>query len=64
MTQQQIKDQDNEQNAAYADPATVAVTRIAETASEQEKQHDVANRPALRIAWKTRPRNRLLQSMI
>jgi hypothetical protein len=40
MPQKQIKDQDNEQNTAYADPATVAVTRIAETASKQEEQHD------------------------
>jgi hypothetical protein len=40
MTQQQINDQDDEQNAAYADPATVTVTPIAETASEQQKQYD------------------------
>jgi hypothetical protein len=40
VTQQQIKDQDDEQNATYTHPATVTVTRIAETPSEQEKQHD------------------------
>jgi len=40
MPQKQIKDQDDEQNTAYADAATVAVTRIAETASEQQQKHD------------------------
>ena len=40
MTQQQIKDQYNEKNTTYADAAAIAVTRIAETASEQEKQND------------------------
>ena len=40
MAQQQIKDQYNEKNTAYADAATIAVTRISETASEQEKQDD------------------------
>jgi len=40
MTQQQIKNQYNKQNATYADAATIAVTRITETASEQEKQND------------------------
>jgi hypothetical protein len=39
MTQRR-KDQDDEQNVAYADPATLTVPRLAETASEQEKQHD------------------------
>jgi hypothetical protein len=40
MTQQQIKDQDDQQNAAYADPATVTVTPIAETAAEQQEQYE------------------------
>ena len=38
MTQQQVKDQCNEKNTAYADATTMAVTRIAEPASEQTRQ--------------------------
>src|SRR3984893_3439923 len=40
IAKQQVEDQHDQQNAADADPATVTVTPIAETASEQQEQYD------------------------
>jgi hypothetical protein len=38
MAEQQIEDQHDQQNAANSDPASVAITPIPETASEQEHE--------------------------